>query len=148
MGTNGNMKNKTKNVFDWVKHINQYKTPPKKFSDEDWDKNFNSYVVHKVLSMNPNFLELVNEVQTLPPTNKKEIYSIYREFIPKNKQWYKYIKSKTKLPNKDLIESLKNYYNLSSREVIDYIKILDKRDIKNLLVSLGKDKKEIKKLIK
>lgn len=147
MGINGNIKNRTKNVFDWVKEINTTKSHPDSFTDEDWDK-FNSYVVHKVLSMNPNFLELVNEAQSLPPTSKKEIYSIYREFIPRNKQWYKYIKSKTKLPNKDLIELLRNYYNLSSREVIDYIKILDKEDIEALLTSLGKEEKEINKLLK
>ena len=136
-----------KTVFDWVKEINTKKSHPNSFEDKDFEV-WNSYVVHKVLSMNPNFLELVNEVQSLPPTSKKEIYSIYREFIPKNKQWHKYIKSKTKLPNKDLIELLRKHYSLSSREVIDYIKILDKEDIETLLTSLGKDKKEIKKLLK
>lgn len=139
---------KTRNVFDWGKHITQYKTPIDKFSEEDWDKNFNSYMIHKILSMNPNLIPLVNEVQALPPTNKKEIYSIYKEYVPKDKKWYKYIKSSSKDPNKELILLLNEYFKLSTREVKDYIKILSKEDITNLLEKLGKDKKEIKKLLK
>ena len=72
-----------KNIFDWLKHINQYKTPPDKFSDKDWEV-FNSYMIHRFLSMNKEFLEIVNFVQAYPPQEKKAIYNIYREFIPKN----------------------------------------------------------------
>jgi len=142
------MKNKTKNVFDWVKHINQYKTPVKEFSDNDWDKNFNSYVIHKVLSMNPKFIEIVNEVQTIHPTKKKEIYSIYKSFLPKNKEFHKYIKPQKEKYNKDLLDILTKYFKLSKRETRDYIKILPKSELKNILNSIGKDEKEIKKLLK
>ena len=60
------------------------------------------------LSMNPDYIELVNETQVLPPTNKKQIYSIYREYIPKNNKWSKYVKSNIKEPDKDLTLQLKN----------------------------------------
>ena len=46
-----------KNIFDWLKHINQYKTPSDKFSDKDWEV-FNSYMIHRFLSMNKEFLEM------------------------------------------------------------------------------------------
>ena len=78
MVTNGSIKT----TFDWLKHINQLKTSVESFTDGDWDK-FNSYVIHRVISMNPDYLEIVNYVQDLPPQEKKKIYSIYREFIPK-----------------------------------------------------------------
>ena len=32
----------------------------------------------------------------MPPQEKRMIYNIYREFIPRNNQWNKYIKSKSK----------------------------------------------------
>ena len=35
------------------------------------------------------------------------IYNIYKEFIPKNNKWSKYVKSKTKEPNKELIDHIK-----------------------------------------
>ena len=46
------------NIFDWLKHINQYKTPTKSFSDKDWEV-FNSYMVHRFLSMNPDYFNIV-----------------------------------------------------------------------------------------
>ena len=102
------------NLFDWLKEINYKKSPVDSFTDKNWDE-FNAYMVHRFLSMDSSLLELVNEVQSLPPTDKKQIYSIYKEYIPKNNKWNKYIKSTVKQPNKDLIQYLKNYFKLSSR---------------------------------
>tara|TARA_B110000285_G_scaffold177925_1_gene199964 strand:- start:7124 stop:7537 length:414 start_codon:yes stop_codon:yes gene_type:complete len=136
-----------RNVFDWVKEINTKKSPIDSFSTEDWDQ-WNSYVVHRVLSMNPDYLSLVNEVQKLPPDNKKQIYSIYKEYIPKNNKWSKYVKSTVKPRNKDLIELLKGYYQLSSREVKEYIYMLDNEEILRILSKMGVNQKDAKKLIK
>jgi len=135
------------NVFDWLKEINTKKTHPNEFTNQDWD-TWNSYMVHRFLSMNPDFTELVNEVQMLPPTSKKQIYSIYREYIPKNNKWSKYVKSSTKDPDKDLVEYLKNYFKVSTREIKDYLKILDKKEIQSILSKQGLEEKEIKKLLK
>lgn len=135
------------NLFDWLKEINSKKSPIDSFSQEDWDQ-WNSYMVHRFLSMNPDYLELVNEVQKLPPTDKKQIYSIYKEFIPKNNKWNKYIKSTVKQRNKDLITYLKDYYQLSTREVKDYLEFLGNDEILRILSQLGIEKKEAKKLLK
>jgi protein-arginine kinase len=105
-------------------------------------------MVHRFLSMNHNFIEVVNEVQTLPPSNKKQIYSIYREYIPKNNKWSKYIKSSNKEPDKDLVEHLKKHFDVSTREIKDYLKILDKKQIQSILTKQGLEEKEIKKLLK
>ena len=117
-----------KNVFDWLKEINSTKSHPDTFTNQDWDI-WNSYMVHRFLSMNPDYIELVNEVQALPPSNKKQIYSIYREYIPKNNKWSKYVKSSSKEFDKDLILQLKKHFNVSIREIKDYLKILDKKAV-------------------
>jgi len=135
------------NIFDWLKHINQYKTPAHKFSDKDWEV-FNSYMVHRFLSMNREFIEIVNYVQEFPPQEKKMIYNVYVEFIPKNNKWNKYIKSTTKEPNKDLVLILKDHFDLSIREIKDYLKILDNQEIIRILTDRGLEQKEIKQLIK
>jgi carbonic anhydrase len=136
-----------KNVFDWVKEINGNKREWNLFSNAEQEL-FNSYVIHRVLSMNPDFIEIVNEAQSLPPSHKKQIYSIYREFIPKNNKWFKYIKSNTKEPNNDLVLKLKDYFKVSIREIKDYLKILDKKEIQNILNKQGLEEKEIKTLLK
>lgn len=135
------------NLFDWLKEINYKKSPVDSFTDKNWDE-FNAYMVHRFLSMDSSLLELVNEVQSLPPTDKKQIYSIYKEYVPKNNKWNKYIKSTVKQPNKDLIQYLKNYFKLSSREILDYINILSNNQIISILSQLGIEDKEIKKLLK
>jgi hypothetical protein len=134
-------------IFDWLKQINSLKSPVDSFTESNWEA-FNAYMVHRFLSMNPDFLELVNEVQILPPTEKKKIYSIYKEYIPKNNKWNKYIKSSVKQRNKELLQYLKDYFEVSIREVKDYLKILDNTDISRILTSIGIDNKEIKTLIK
>ena len=136
-----------KNVFDWLKEINSTKSHPDAFTNQDWDI-WNSYMVHRFLSMNPDYIELVNEVQSLPPSNKKQIYSIYREYIPKNNKWSKYVKSSSKEFDKDLVLQLKKHFNVSAREIKDYLKILDKKEVQSILSKQGLEEKEIKKLLK
>ena len=136
-----------KNIFDWLKCINTTKPLTESFSDKDWEV-WNSYMIHRFISMNPDYLEIVNYVQDFPPQEKRMIYSIYREFIPKNNRWNKYIKSKVKQPNKDLIDHIKNYFECSSKESKEYINILDTPEISRILTKTGLDKKEIKPLLK
>jgi len=136
-----------KTTFDWVKHINHYKTPIEKFSEEDWDL-FVSYTVHKVISMNPHYLEVVNHAQTFLPYQKKQIYSFYKEYIPKNNNYTKYIKSSVKQHNKTLVLHLQEYFQISSREIKEYLKILDTNEIIIILSNMGIEEKEIKKLLK
>jgi hypothetical protein len=136
-----------KSIFDWLKCINTSKPSVESFKDSDWEV-WNSYMVHRFLSMNIDFLPIVNEVQSYPPQSKKQIYSIYKEYIPKNNKWSKYIKSSNKEPNKDLVNHLKDYFKVSNREVKDYLKILDTTEIHRILTDRGLDKKEIKPLLK
>jgi type I restriction-modification system DNA methylase subunit len=136
-----------KNIFDWLKAINTTKPPVESFTDKDWEV-WNSYMIHRFLSMNSDYLEIVNYVQDFPPQEKRMIYNIYKEFIPKNNKWSKYVKSKVKQSNKDLIDHIKDYFNCSSKESKEYINILDTLEINRILMERGLTKKEIKPLIK
>ena len=136
-----------KNIFDWLKCINTTKPPVESFSDKDWEV-LNSYMIHRFISQNPDFIEVVNYVQDFPPQEKQMIYSIYKEFIPKNNKWNKYIKSKVKQPNKDLVDHIKDYFECSSKEAKEYINILASPEINRILTNRGLDKKEIKPLLK
>ena len=98
--------------------------------------------------MNPDYIEIVNYVQDLPPQEKRMIYNVYKEFIPKNNKWSKYIKSKTKEPNKELIEHLRDYLKCSSKEAKEAITLLDNTKISRILSNRGLETKEIKKILK
>ena len=135
------------NIFDWLKAINNTKPPVESFTSKDWEV-WNSYMIHRFISMNPDYIEIVNYVQDLPPQEKRMIYNIYKEFIPKNNKWNKYIKSKTKEPNKELIEHLRDYLKCSSKEAKEAITLLDNTKISRILSNRGLETKEIKKILK
>lgn len=136
-----------KNIFDWLKAINNTKPPVESFTDKDWEV-WNSYMIHRFLSMDCSNIELINEIQEILPQDKKKIYSIYKEFIPKNNKWNKYIKSKVKQPNTDLVNHIKDNFQCSSKEAKEYITLLDTPQISRILTNRGLDKKEIKPLLK
>ena len=140
-------KNKIRNIFDWLQHITLYKTPASEFTDNDWE-NFNSYMVHRFISMSPYYVEVADYAQSMLPTMKKEIYNFYREMIPKRKVWLQYIKSKTKTINKDLVEDIAKYYEIGAADALSYIAVMTKEEISIVLSEMGKDNKEIKKLLK
>ena len=135
-----------KNIWDWLKQINTVKSPSSSFSDKDWEI-WNSYMIHRFLSMNPDFIDIVNEVQSMNPQNKKQIYTIYREFIPVNNKWNKYIKSNIKQHKTELLIHLSNYWECSQNEVKEYLNFLEDDVILRILESIGLNKKEINKLL-
>lgn len=135
-----------KNIFDWLKQINYQKAPAESFSDKDWEL-FNSYMIHRFMSMNRDFIEVVNYVQELPPQEKVMIYNVYKEFIPKNNKWNKYIKSKNKQPNVELVKLLSEYWECSQQEAKQYKDLLENDQILSILNQMGIQPKEIKQLL-
>jgi len=134
-------------LFEWLNEITVTKTPAENFSEESWDK-FNSYMVHRYLSMYIGYIDIVNYVQKINPTNKKQIYSIYREMIPKQKVWLKYIKSKTPKKNDELVNYIAKYFECSLGEADHYIDILRENGVRSILWEMGIDEKEQNKLVK
>ena len=135
------------NIWDWLTQITYEKSHPDSFSDQDWE-SFNSYMIHRFISMNPYYVEVANQIQTVLPTEKKQIYTIYRELIPKRKLFLKYIKNTGDKFNNDLMELLSSHYECSKSEAKEYFNILGKKGTRELLGRMGHEKKEITKLLK
>ena len=136
-----------KTLFEWLNEITVTKTLPENFSEESWN-TFNSYMVHRYLSMYIGYIDIVNYVQKINPTNKKQIYSIYREMIPKQKVWLKYIKSQTPKKNAELVDYVAEYFECSLGEADHYIDILREAGVRGILWKMGIDEKEQNKLVK
>lgn len=133
-------------LFNWLEEITVNKSHPDSFSDQDWD-SFNSYMVHRFISMKTEYLDIANFVQKLDGQNKKLVYKVYRDFIPKNKVWLQYIKSSSEIKkNEILVEHLTKYFECSIKEAIEYSQILKRRQIISILKSMGMDERLIKKL--
>ena len=60
----------------------------------------------------------------------------------------KYIKSKVKQPDKEILDAVVKYFQVSEREAKDCIKVIEKDYMIKILEDLGTEEKEIKKIIK
>lgn len=134
-------------LFQWLDEIMLHKTPVDMISEESWN-SWNTYMINRFLSVHRPYLELVNYVAIFPPDSKKQIYSIYREMLPKKKFYLRYIKTKLKQKPSSLVEYVARYYECSLGEADEYIDILRKPGVTSILYKMGIDDDEIKKLWK
>ena len=116
---------KKKSLFDHINQITKVQNPNywDEISDED-KKTWSNYMVNRFLSMNSNWLELVNELQkyNLQP---KELYKLYTNVLPKGKRWLKYVKGKNDMNHPEwLVNIVRNNDECSRREAIQAIDML------------------------
>jgi hypothetical protein len=140
-------KKQIKDIWGWLNEITLYKTPIDKISEESWNV-WNSWLVNKYLSMDIHYIELANYIQIIPYDNKQQIYQIYREMIPKQKTFLKYIKSRTKKQPAALVEYIAKHFECSLGEAEEYIDILRESGTRRVLYDMGVEDKEIDKLLK
>jgi len=134
-------------IFDWLKQITYEKQSWDSFTEED-RVSFNPYMIHRFLSMNPEYIEFVNLIQNIPYTEKEKIYKLYLYMIPKKNMFLKYIKSTKSKTREELLQHLASYYECSLHEADEYYHMLHNDTIKGILKKKGIDDKEIKKLLK
>ena len=116
---------KRKSLFDHINQITKVQNPKywEQISEED-KKTWSNYMVNRFLSMKPEWIELVNELQkyNLEP---KELYKLYTNVLPKGKQWLKYIKGRNDMDHSEwLINIIRNNDECSRKEAIQAIDML------------------------
>lgn len=141
---------KAKTLFEHLSGLKEKKTPWESLSVMD-KKSFEPFMVNRFLSMNMGLLELVNELQmyTIGQLTPKDVYKLYLDILPKKKSFDKYIKAKgSDKYNDNVLDYLSRYFEVSHREVKDYLEILTKEEVTEIIQKFGVDKKEIKKWLK
>ena len=136
-----------KEFFNILKYLTWEKKPWNKLSETEKDA-INPFMLNRYISMCPDYIELANIIQQISYTEKEKIYKAYLDLLPKRNVYLKYLKPSTKSTSNDLSEKLALYFESSKREVKDYLDVLSKDEVKEILEALGTDSKEIKKLIK
>jgi hypothetical protein len=135
-------------IFDFVKAIIDTKPSWESFTPEQ-HKVFNNFMIHKFLSMNPKYIEIVNYIQGLNIQSNKKLYELYCWMIPQSKNTYSpYIKSNSKKPSPEAAQYVSEYFECSLTEAEEYISFTDKKWLENILTVKGIDEDQIKKLVK
>jgi len=137
-------------IFDHLANITWKKTPWDKL-DEASQKTFSPYLINRWLSMNMDYIEIVDMFQqyTIGPLSKKHVYQLYFDFLPKQKSFNKYIKGKKQDKyNKELVKLIADHFQTARPEAEEYIGLLEKEELSSILKKYGKNEKEIKGLLK
>jgi hypothetical protein len=147
------MSDKKATIFDHLSFITDKKRPWDTLSDVD-KKAFVPYLINRWLSMNWQLVEIVNELQkyTIGQLSPKEVYQLYYDFLPKQRQFNKYIKGKKDDKyNAELIELIAMHFQISEKEASEYIELyllIDKDALVSIVKMYGKSDQEVKKLLK
>ena len=137
-------------IFDWINQMLVTKKHWDEFT-EDEQKKFSPFIINRWLSMDKDFIEIVNIFQkysigTLEP---REVYKWYCDILPKGKRFNKYIKGKMdKKYDKEMIDIISNHFECSKTQVKEYFKLISKNELIDILEIYGKDKKTINRMIK
>ena len=137
-------------IFDWINQMLVTKKHWDEFT-KDEQKKFSPFIINRWLSMDKDFIEIVNVFQkyaigTLEP---REVYKWYCDVLPRGKRFNRYIKGKKSKKNEDwLIKLLCNHYKCSKIQVTEHLELIDKEELKEILEMYGVDKKQIKKVLK
>jgi len=137
-------------IFNWINEILVSKKHWNEFT-EDEQKKFSPFIINRWLSMDKDFLEIVNFFQkysigTLEP---REVYKWYCDMLPKGKRFNKYIKGKKdKKYNTELIDIMVRHFECSKSQVKDYLDLIAKSELIEILEKYGMNEKTIKRLLK
>ena len=141
---------KAKSIFEHLSGIKEKKTSWESLTDMD-KKSFSPFIINRWLSMNMDLLPIVNILQkyTIGLLSARDTYKVYLDFLPNKKTFDKYIKGKSDGKyNKDMLKYLSTWYGVSQREIIDYMELLPKEEVLDILMKYGITEKAAKKLLK
>jgi hypothetical protein len=118
-------------------------------SDADKKTYKNSrYMLHRFISMNPNYAPVVNVIQKYTSIPERAHYQFLTEILPKGKQFNKYIKGDKDEKYKDwLVDIVSKHYHVSKAEAIQYLEIYythNKPALRELCGTYGVDTKTLK----
>ena len=137
-------------IIDWMNQMLVHKKPWDSFSESD-QKTFNSFIINRWLSMDMDFIDIVNLFQrfSIGLLQPREVYKWYCDVLPRGKRFNKYIKGKKdKKYDKELIDVLKKHFECSKVEVKEYLQLISKVELRDILEMYGLDKTKIKRITK
>ena len=111
--------------------INNFHTKKLKWNDLSAKnkKTFSIYMVNRFLSMNMDYVDIINEMQICTKAlSKEEVFNLYMELIPSGKSKYSkfIINNRVKLFDDRVVACVSAYFKCSLRDATDYADTLIK----------------------
>jgi len=143
-----------KSLFDHIKAVTSEQNPNYwETLDEGDKKTWSNYMIHRFLSMNPDWIAVLSEIQPYTQVlEPKALYLALIGLIPKGKYYLKYTKGKNDAKYEEwLVELIIKEFMCSKKEALEYLEIFyatreGRENVKYICEKYGVDKKEITKL--
>ena len=142
-------KPKTKSLFDHVNEIRVGKNP-KYFStlSEADQKTWSNYMVCRVLSMQPDLVDVINDLQYYQDKlTPEQFYKVCIMATPKGKGYFPYIKSSSEKYNKSLLTLLCVHFQDSQRNVVEYLHLIPRDDVRSIVRKFGYSEDQIEEML-
>jgi hypothetical protein len=142
----------SKSLFNHIDAIYQNQSTDYWDTLEEADrKSWNNWMVNRFISMNSNYVEVVNEVQKYyGQIGDRELYLFYSQLLPKGRQFNKYIKgSKDEAYEDWLLDIVSHHHLVSKLEAQCYLNIWYRTEngrinLRQLLEGYGIEPKRLK----
>lgn len=118
----------SKSLFDYLNHI----TVDKAELTEEELKGYSPFMINRFVSMSEIFLPFVARKLNQHDIKKENHYRLMKDFLPKRKQYFKYIKSKKDGMDYE-IECLQKYFEVGVRDAEHFLTILTKDELKEIV---------------
>jgi len=141
-------------LFDHISAVTEYQDPQywKNISDDD-KKTFGNFIIQRYLSMNPDWIEWIADVQPYIQSLPNEyFYRFFIDMIPPKKYYLKYIKGKKANDYEDwIVDLIVKEFGCSTKHANEYLEILystreGREQILTICQKYGTDKKLITSL--
>lgn len=137
--SNGPKVPKAKSLFDhinqirWDRNLDYFGT----LTDAD-KKSWSNYMICRFLSMQPELIETVNDLQYYQDKLSPEhFYRLCLAVVPKRKGYWAYIKSQAEKRDKEMLALLCTHFQESEHNVLEYLQLLTSDDVRDILSLYG-----------
>jgi hypothetical protein len=140
-----------KTIFDLVKDITYNKVPWEDQTETD-QKQMSPFMFNRIMSMDYDSIELVNELQVYTPVlSPGQVYTMYSDLLPKKRVYNKYINPKRNI-NQELVQFIVTTQKVPSDEAERWLDFLERSgrtaELKDEIKKYGLTDKEIKQKYK
>jgi hypothetical protein len=135
---------KAKGLFD---HINEIRTGRNQkyfetLTDAD-KKSWSNYMICRFLSMQPELVEAINDLQYYQDKLSPEhFYRLCLAVVPNRRGYYPYIKNQAEKHDKDLLTLLCTHFQECERNVLEYLAILTRDELRDIISLYGYSEKD------
>ena len=137
-------------IIDWMNQLLIHKKHWNDFT-EDEQKKFSPFIINRWLSMDKDFIEIVNVFQkySIGTLESREVYKWYCDILPKGKRFNKYIKGKkNKKYDSELVDIICRDFECSKLEAKQNLSLISQEQVTHILEKYGTDPKKIKSICK